>query len=551
MPTPVEPLCQFFEQFNFERYTYDPDIPAHQEFDRLCEARQWGSSKIRCHKAEFLLALSQEQDPLFHFFEQFNFERYTYDPDIPAHKEFDRLCEARQWGPSKIRCRKAEFLLALSQVQDPLSRFFEQFNFERYTYDPDIPAHKEFDRLCEARQWGPSKIRCRKAEFLLALSQDQDPLSHFFEQFNFEGYTYDPDIPVLEEFDRLCEARQWGSSKIRHHETAFFLALSQELDLRGSSVGIEVIKFFRKYEYSLFTYDMDEPVQSEFQRLVGLRGWGKARLSRVRREFNDAVELDAREPTSPESSEAPEEDLLADWLSDHECPGYMYLGDPPELEFRRLVDVKRQEWLESRCLEIGRENAMSKEERRKWKRSIEFESLRDEFYAVVETVFNSLLDDFCQVTGLKPWQVLVGLYGNGQQDVGKQDARIILDEVFINIFDFLDAFKEILKNPRTTNGPKILRQLKPLARELQFPDNLMLGVYSALTNRVFPIQSVDRDGTLVLLLHRIKLFLENFSGVVHKFEEEAGDELQEAEEEGRVGIRRLLLSREWDSLSSL
>ncbi|KAG0131500.1 hypothetical protein HOY82DRAFT_485191 [Tuber indicum] len=499
-------------------------------------------------------------EPLRRFFEQFDFERYTYDPDAPAHEEFDRLCEARQWGSSKIRCYKAEFLLALPEEQDPLSRFFEQFDFERYTYDPDIPAHEEFVRLCEARQWGPSKIRRYKAEFLLALSQEQDPLSQFFEQFDFERYTYDPDTPPRKEFDqfdRLCEARQWGPSKISHHETEFFLALSRELDRSGSSVGIEVIKFFRRYEYSLFTYDIDEPVQSEFQRLVGLRGWGNARLSKVTREFNDAVALDARgqsaysasEPTTSENPGTLGEDLLADWLRARECPGYEYSGDLPELEFKKLADVKRREWLRCQRFALGRDTSI--EERRLWKVSSEFESLRNGFYAVVERVFNLQLGNFCRITGLTPWQVFVELYGNGQQDVGKQDAKTILHRVFINIFDFLDAFGETLKNPRTTNGKKALRKLKPLARELQFPSNLMLGVYSALTNRVFPLDAVDRQGTLVLLLQPIKVYLRSFDDVMREFDKEAGYELQEAEEEGRVGIRRLLLSREWDSLDSL
>ena len=79
----------------------------------------------------------------------------------------------------------------------------------------------------------------------------------------------------------------------------------------------------------------------------------------------------------------------------------------------------------------------------------------------------------------------------------------------------------------------------------------MLGVYSALTNRVFPIEEVEEGGTLILLLHHIKLFLVRFEDVIKDFEEEAGDELVEAEEEGRAGVRRLLLSREWDSLSNL
>lgn len=80
----------------------------------------------------------------------------------------------------------------------------------------------------------------------------------------------------------------------------------------------------------------------------------------------------------------------------------------------------------------------------------------------------------------------------------------------------------------------------------------MLGVYSALTNRVFPVNVAKEDGTLALLLHRIRVFLKGFKELMRDFREEAGDEeLQAAEEEGRVGIRRLLLSREWVCLQPL
>jgi len=79
----------------------------------------------------------------------------------------------------------------------------------------------------------------------------------------------------------------------------------------------------------------------------------------------------------------------------------------------------------------------------------------------------------------------------------------------------------------------------------------MLGVYSALTNRIFPLRIAKADGTLVLLLRPIKEYLESFEEVMDKFEREAGGELQAAKDEGRVGVRRLLLSREWASLRTL
>ncbi|PUU82763.1 hypothetical protein B9Z19DRAFT_327540 [Tuber borchii] len=556
--------------------------------------------------------------PLQEFFSQFNFQRYTYDPHTPASGEFKRLCQARQWGPSRIREHETEFLLAVEKEERPLQEFFRQFNFQGYTYNPHTPASEEFKRLCQARQWGPSKIRKHETEFLLAVEREQDlrPLQAFFSQFNFHGYTYDPYTPALEEFESLCQARQWGPSKIGKHETAFWHAVGRGQDPRESPAGHNVIEFFSEYGCQRFTYDLDDSIQSEFQRLVKLRGWGEVNLSKVTKRFNEAVMLDATEQLVYSASEAtdsddpeeatdsddleedtdsedleedtdsedleentyyddldqytfpedPEEDtysedlgteevdLLADWLTEQECPGFTYYGGLPELAFKELVRVKGQEW------DLARMEEGLDIEDEEWKDSVEFMLLRTEFYEVVEEAFNLLLGKFCQITRFKPWQVLVGLYGPeiygpeqgmGLESIGKRAAKIILQNVFINIFDFLDAFQEILKDPPTTDRWELLQRLRPLAIELQFPNNSLLGVYSALTNRVFPLQIAKEEGTLALLLHRIRVFLKGFRDLVEGFEEEAGYELQEAEEEGRVGIRRLLLSREWACLQPL
>jgi len=329
-------------------------------------------------------------------------------------------------------------------LNGPLRGFFSQFNFQRYTYDPHKPALGEFKRLCQERQWGPSKIKEHKTAFLLAVEREKDLRGslagpnvfprEFFSQFNFRRYTYDPHKPVLEEFKRLCQERQWGASKIKEHETAFLLAVEKrEQDLKGSLPGPNLIKFFREYEYQRFTYDLDAPIQSEFQRLVGLRGWGKANLSKITRQFDKAVALDAREqsaysaskPTDPEGREMQEVDLLADWLRKQECHGYKYQGGLPELEFRELVDVKYREWSRDQNFQNKRKQGMSGVGRGAWRGSEEFKLLRTKFYEIVEKVFNTLLDKVCKITGFTPWQVLVGLYGQGQRGVGKQAAEIV------------------------------------------------------------------------------------------------------------------------------
>ena len=358
--------------------------------------------------------------PLQEFFSQFNFQRYTYDPHKPPLEEFKRLCQERQWGPSRIRKHETAFLLAVEGEKDlggsladpnaPLQEFFSQFNFQRYTYDPHNPALEEFKRLCQERQWGPSKIREHETAFLLAVEREKDlgeslagpnaPLQEFFSQFNFREYTYDPHTPAPEEFKRLCQARRWGASKIREHETAFLLVVEREQDLRGGLPGPNVIEFFRKYEYQRFTYDLDAPMQSEFQRLVKLRGWGEVNLSKATEQFNKAVALDAGDS---EDLGIQEVDLLLDWMWQQQCCEYRYREALPELNFKKL---KEWEWV------YGESEG-------------EFESLHKEFNQVVEKVFDSLLDEFCRITGVTPWQLLVELYGQEQQDVEKEAAEIV------------------------------------------------------------------------------------------------------------------------------
>ena len=330
----------------------------------------------------------------------------------------------------------------MSTLKRLLRKFFSQFNFQRYTYDPRKPALGEFKRLCQTRKWGPSKIKEHKTAFLLAVEREQDQkgslpgpnLIKFFRKYEYQQFTYDLHAPIRSEFQRLVGLRGWGEANLSKVTSQFDKAVA--LDAKEQSVhgaGPNAIKFFREYEYQLFTYDSDASVQSEFQRLVGLRGWGNANLSKVTNQFNKAVALDAREqsayspsePSDPLDLGMQEVDLLADWLRKQECRGYRYQGGLPELEFRKLVDVKCREWYRDQDFSNRRGRGMSRVGRGAWRGSKEFKLLRTEFYEIVEEVFNTLLDKVCKITGFTPWQVLVGLYGQGQRGVRKQAAEIV------------------------------------------------------------------------------------------------------------------------------
>ena len=269
--------------------------------------------------------------------------------------------------------------------------------------------------VCYAKSWAPKcgnwALRSRT---LTVIAPRNGPLREFFSRFNFTRYICDPHKPAPKEFERPRKALQWGPSGIGKHK-AVLLAAEREQDLRGMLAGPNVIKFFRKYEYQQFIYDFNAPTQSEFQRLVKLRGWGEANISKVTIQFNEAVELDAREqPVYDADPGIQEVGLLANWLRRQKCCEYRYQGGPPELEFKKLVDIRRRKW--KRTHEHLEHPPL-------WKDSSEFELLRAEFYEVVEKVFNLLLDKLCQITRLAPWQVLVVLCGEGQENVGRDDAK--------------------------------------------------------------------------------------------------------------------------------
>lgn len=94
----------------------------------------------------------------------------------------------------------------------------------------------------------------------------------------------------------------------------------------------------------------------------------------------------------------------------------------------------------------------------------------------------------------------------------------------------------------------LIQLLSPAARALNFPDNAMLAVYSKFMDRVFPRDLAESDGTLILLLRLISRYFGAFDSVFGSFKREGGGDLVRAKEEGPAAVRRLLLSREWESL---
>jgi hypothetical protein len=72
-----------------------------------------------------------------------------------------------------------------------------------------------------------------------------------------------------------------------------------------------------------------------------------------------------------------------------------------------------------------------------------------------------------------------------------------------------------------------------------------------LTNRVYPLEDAKSNGTLCLLLNHIKKYFRPFNKIIDEFKDETSDDFVAARDKGPAGIRRLLLSREWECLKTI
>ena len=223
-PTPTEPspaegnptkpdqetsLSSFFSRFAFKRYTYDPTNPHAVEFERLCKARQWGSSSVTKHFTEYIAALKETypdvvadaETPVAKSFHKHEVERFAHDPSAGPLSEFHRFQAARKWGDRELMNIKKEVLVALetkamaptltgsakiteSPAEDipalkatgpdegtrtPVADFFRKYEFQDFTHDPVAEPLSEFHRLRAARKWEEESLVNIKKEFLAVL----------------------------------------------------------------------------------------------------------------------------------------------------------------------------------------------------------------------------------------------------------------------------------------------------------------------------------------------------------------------------------------------
>ncbi|RPA94284.1 hypothetical protein L873DRAFT_1793065 [Choiromyces venosus 120613-1] len=157
--TSAPDIVEFFKEYEFQRFTYDPSNPPDAEFQRLCQQRQWGPVRIAHAQLEYEEAqqesiLWQEQwgQPLaqsavVEYFENCEFDNSGYDTSSDT-SEIPLL----------------EFVGELPAVE-----FLRAQRVEGYTYSSGL-LHEEFRGLLNAREaeWEASlPVESNQAAFLV------------------------------------------------------------------------------------------------------------------------------------------------------------------------------------------------------------------------------------------------------------------------------------------------------------------------------------------------------------------------------------------------
>ena len=228
-------------------------------------------------------------------------------------------------------------------------------------------------------------------------------LSAFFSSHNSEAYTYDPTSSPADEFERLCIARQWDETTKNENFEEYFSALHE-----NSSSPVQV--FFCKHRVPGFTYYPLMNQRREFDRLREARQWdGTKREEEALNEWRVATE----------NADSP----IVVFLRGREVSGYRYRSGRAEVEFRKLVGVRRRIW-EQGEIEMGRD-VKGREGGRRWRASTELAELQEGFYGAVEEQFDQILGEITRLSGWRRDEVLVELFCVGNAPLTKEEAETV------------------------------------------------------------------------------------------------------------------------------
>jgi len=166
----------------------------------------------RASPANFSKQTNRQHCQMDKFFAQYS--EFGYCPTNAPEYEFERLRATRGWkkGTKTYKQhRRAFFSVLLTVTKSPVHRFFtETYYFP--AYDPTANPKCEFDRLAEAQKWKPTKRPYKNAEeaFYRAFRLEfGSSVLEFFEEYEEEGFDYNPRSNSEIELDRLAWFKKW------------------------------------------------------------------------------------------------------------------------------------------------------------------------------------------------------------------------------------------------------------------------------------------------------------------------------------------------------
>ncbi|KAF8535865.1 hypothetical protein BDD12DRAFT_891642 [Trichophaea hybrida] len=435
-----------------------------------------------------------------------SFADFKHDPCKDANMEFQRLCAHRGWHENSKRLRKAKnkFNEAMAVMSSSLitattmtsatttstctastasasssknitslARFFAKF--EDFIYDSGRTANEEFQRLCNHRGWGEKRLKKIRNEFDKALAAmtpciiTTTSVACFFAKFG--DFNYDSSRKAKGEFQRLCTLRKWGEKKLKKLRNEFKNVLVAMSPSSSFEEMTPISKFFAGFKD--FSYDPNQEVAEEFQRLCTQRGWGEKMLKTVQNRFDKALECIDRTTTAASINRCPTTSPVNTFFSAFRDFTHNR-HQPAAAEFKRLSAQKR--WS---C-----DSAPFREARKGFGEAIEIE---------FNTVFGSGEVDWkylCLVLGVDPMPKSI-----------TQARNVALPPINVNIFDLCDyekvfRSKKECSNETSGNVPK--------ASKLEFfPTVKALAKYSKKNDKIYPRKVAKKQGALRFMLRRI------------------------------------------------
>lgn len=132
---------EFFEGYEFQRFTYDPSQPPEAEFTRLCDARNWGTQRRELIRMMFDDVVNSSRQSTTR----------TAGSGTAAGSS------ARVGGSSSINALRVSSSAA-TDPNSPIRKFFLENSVPGYTYRGRSP-HNEWRQLLKAKRWKPRECK--------------------------------------------------------------------------------------------------------------------------------------------------------------------------------------------------------------------------------------------------------------------------------------------------------------------------------------------------------------------------------------------------------